>query len=578
MSQKSNKPEPQSAKVPAPDSPSAKVPVPDFPTSKILESEIDLRAMFSEFMKSTVEEKTRVSSEMAELRKAIATLPTGSPQSSMESPIPDRQSYTRRSSMFFGSPTQPEYEPITRNQIQVLQADIIYDKELKVSSLEGLQYLAKQMQLYTSKYPGREVKTAHMVAHSLRPHVIAAWNTYLYKDNNITGTKHKEVMVEDWLSLSNTQVQAILLEAARPRTRELYSRDLVLFLGKGIPQTPAISVENFSQLFYAPLMKSLNDLLHLHDLLSADTSNHSNNQAKMPQSGYGTRDTPGQTQLWIISLGTQKDSILQWLGKDELCKHKVLENAVKFIRSKLMQARLHSEERQDFESKLTPVRYEDIRHTQGESHTRQQVNFTSKPQPKFPAKMPFLRDNRPYNSLSAIQAEPQQSLSDTHDDLYLADTNSDDDWPSDDIDYDDPSNDSSNDSSAQIQFTSIYKAPPKYHDDNILTAIQSEVKPRNAIANAFRGYCSELFVFGSCSRRDTNCILDHSSAGQERCIMSFSLLAKRELHQHDQLPPFLTPAKPERSSTFQSSFPSARQDSRIPKPYPSTQPPRSYNK
>ena len=110
-------------------------------------------------------------------------------------------------------------------------------------------------------------------------------------------------MVEDWLSLSNTQVQEILLEAARPRTRELYSRELVLFLGKRIPKTPAVNTNNFSQLFYAPFMKSLNDMLRLHNLLSEETSNHSTNKAKMPVPGYGTKDNPAVVILSWFSEG-----------------------------------------------------------------------------------------------------------------------------------------------------------------------------------------------------------------------------------------------------------------------------------
>ena len=63
--------------------------------------------------------------------------------------------------------------PSQQPRIQILQNDIVYEKELKVSSLEGLQYLAKQMQLLASKYPGRDIKMAHMVAYNLRPHVVA---------------------------------------------------------------------------------------------------------------------------------------------------------------------------------------------------------------------------------------------------------------------------------------------------------------------------------------------------------------------------------------------------------------------
>jgi hypothetical protein len=406
-----------------------------------------------------------------------------------------------------------------------------------------------------------------MVAYSLRPHVIASWNSYCFKESQIAGLEVKEIMVEDWLSLSNGQVQEILVESARPRTRELYSRELVLFLGKGIPQTPTINPENFSSTFYAPLMKSLNDLLHLHDLLSEETSNHSNNKSKMPVPGYGTRDSPGQTQLWIISLGNQKEAVLQWLGKDELSKHKTLAPAVKFIRSKLMEGRLNSEARQDFDSKLTPIRYEDIRHTQGESNTRQQTNFSSKPQSKQHNKMPFSRDHRPLDHFSAIHsAAPDSSYRTSCEDDNYFDSNED----GDNTIYDEDNNDFTDD----LEYSSIYKTPTNFQHENELSALEN-ISSRSAIASTFRGYCSELFVFGSCHRRDSGCTLDHTSSGQEKCIHSFNLLAKRDLTQHGQLPAFSNATTPERSGSFKPSFPTSRQDSRIPKPYASNQGMRS---
>ena len=135
-------------------------------------------------------------------------------------------------------------------------------------------------------------------------------------------------MVNDWLSFDNDLVQDMLLEAVRPRTREQYSQELVRLLVKAIPQFPEINPENCAKSYFDPLMKSLQDLLHLHDLLSADTSNFSNNPSKMPSTSYGTKEYPGHIQLWIISLGCHKDAILQWLGKDEPSKHKTLTPAV----------------------------------------------------------------------------------------------------------------------------------------------------------------------------------------------------------------------------------------------------------
>ena len=53
-------------------------------------------------------------------------------------------------------------------------------------------------------------------------------------------------------------------------------------------------------------------------------SNFSNNASKMPSTSYGTKENTGHIQLWIISLGFHKDAILQWLGKDELSKHRTI--------------------------------------------------------------------------------------------------------------------------------------------------------------------------------------------------------------------------------------------------------------
>jgi hypothetical protein len=543
----------------------------------------DLKTMMSQFIATNINlrnsDRLQSQKDLAELRLAIASLRKDNLQymSSypIQTPFPDRTKENRRSSMFFGSPSYGKPDPTSRSQIQVLQADIIYDKELKVSSLEGLQYFAKQIALLSSKYPEREIKFAHMVSYNLRPHVVAAWNSHCHKEYLISGIEPEEIMVEDWLSLSNEDVHAILLESARPRTRELYSRELVNFLGKGIPQSPDISSENFNKFFYVPLMKSLNDLLNLHDLLSKDTSNYSNNASKMPSVTYGTRDSPGHVALWIISLGTQKDAILQWLGKDELVKHKTVELAVKYIRSKLMEGRSQSESRQDFDSKLTPIRYEDIRQTQGESYQRQQIQQPTRHSHTNPDQKGS-RDFKSRSHLSAIHLaipidEPNndapQDFTDDYDDADEDPTVT----PQDDDDFPD--------------LPQIYQQNPDILQQPIVPTLSSIGEPntfRSAIAATFRGFCMEKFVFGKCSKQDLGCSFDHSSAGQEKCIQSFNLLSKRELLLHGQLPPWTTT---QNDANTKKPFNS---QNRTPKPYspPFTQPrsygnpsnPRSYNK
>jgi hypothetical protein len=508
-------------------------------TSDVENDSQDIKKMLSQFLaminSDRKADRLQTKNEIADLRASLIGLTkSDSPDQDsypIQTPFPDRRENNRRSSsMFFGTPSNVKSDSNTRSQIQVLQADIIYDKELKVSSLEGLQYLAKQIALLSSKYPGRDIKVAHMVSYNLRPHVIAAWNSFCHKEFLISGVEPEEVMVEDWLSLSNDSVNAMLLESARPRTRELYSRELVIFLGKGIPQSPDVNSENFSKLFYVPLMKSLNDLLHLHDLLSEDTSNHSANLSKMPSVSYGTRDSPGHIALWIISLGAQKDAILQWLGKDELTKFKTVEPAVKFIRSRLMDTRSQSEARQDLDAKLTPIRYEDIRHTQGESYQRQQVHQPSRHSLSTTDNARF-RDNKSRSTFAAVHLtspleDPMCDMLPDYAEEYHADDGDDDDLHLHYNEEDSPHS-------------------PNYQQNtpvnvDTFSAI-SDNTFRSALGSTFRGFCSELFVFGKCSKRDTGCNFDHSSAGQEKCIQSFTLLSRRELITHSQLPPWNTP-------------------------------------
>ena len=506
------------------------VPKDDQIVNPIVDPNLELKEMFAQFLISSNDNQLRNRNDIEELRDAIMDIKTSTRQSPIredfpDTPILDRDRFSRRSSMFFGmsqlppSPLEPtSYKP-TKQNIQVLQADIVYDKELKVSSLEGLQYLARQLQFLSSRYPGREIKMAHMVSYNLRSHVLAAWNSHRYLESLINGAEIDEIMVEDWLSLTNSEVQAILVEAARPRTKELYSKELVLFLGKGIPQTPSISTDNFSSMFYAPLMKSLNDLIHLNDLMSQETSNHSVNKSKIPVPGYGTRDSPGQIALWLISLGSQKDSVLQWLSKDELVKYKNLDLAVKFIRAKLMEGRAQSEARQDFDAKLTPIRYEDLRHIQGENHTRQQISTPSRP----PFVTPRKYDNRPQSTFSSLAISTRLPT------ISNDEEENDNDTLDDDVDND------NNQTTENVN-------EGNECDEDVLLAINSDInRSRAAVSATFRGYCSEAFVYGKCSRQHSGCTFDHSASGQERCIQSFSLLSKRELQPHGLLEPWSTP-------------------------------------
>ena len=47
------------------------------------------------------------------------------------------------------------------------------------------------------------------VSYNLRQHILAAYNHLWYKDSDISGSESQEIFVEDWLSLSNAELQAI---------------------------------------------------------------------------------------------------------------------------------------------------------------------------------------------------------------------------------------------------------------------------------------------------------------------------------------------------------------------------------
>lgn len=572
----------------------------------------ELREMISKIQRDHEEERLTHQLDISELKQQISEHSTPSSTSDQLTTPPDRRQTTRRTSIFFAAPSANEFyvapgstrtsvpkqpmlgspslnpyvNPTVPPVIQVLQADITYDNQLKVISLEGLTYLSKQQQLLLSRYPGRQIKIAHMVSIPLRQDIVSSWNSHLTKKTISSGIESPEYMVNDWLTFDNDLVQEMLLEAARPRTRDQYSQELVRLLLKAIPQSPDINVENFNKIYFAPLMKSLQDLLHLHDLLSVDTSNQSNNASKMPPTSYGTRETPGHIQLWIISLGSQKEAILNWLGKDELQKYKTLAPAIKYVRNKLMTARSESESRQDFQHQLTPIKYEDIRKTQGESTQRQQVNFT--PRQQYSAQSSQRSHGSHHrSSLAAISAP--DNANDSYDDFY--DDGYDDSYDdyfspvpnlhkenhhflSDNMDTVDPLRMTPNENES-IPFVvddthNSYDPSASYCAINSINASSTS---RNAISAAFRGYCSEAFVYGKCSRRDSGCQMDHSTAAQERCILSFALLTKRELSQHSDLPPWNLSSshspKPNASAPYS--------DARSLRPQPSTfTQPRTY--
>ena len=76
-----------------------------------------------------------------------------------------------------------------------------------------------------------------MVSIPIRQDIISSWNSHLTKKTISSGIESPEYMVNDWLTFDNDLVQEMLLEAARPRTRDQYSQELLRLLIKAIPQS-----------------------------------------------------------------------------------------------------------------------------------------------------------------------------------------------------------------------------------------------------------------------------------------------------------------------------------------------------
>ena len=191
-----------------------------------------------------------------------------------------------------------------------------------------------------------------------------------------------------------------------------------------------------------------------------------------------------------------------------------------------MDVRNQSEVKHDLDSRLTPVKYDDLH--RGESFTRQQTD--SVPRHQYASHSPFCADrNQPTRyqltkpSLAALHTYPNNLYQDDEDDNSSIYEHSED-----------------NEEDLSVAYVDTQENPPDSADPEYQThyepTLLSMGDVRNAIFSTYRGYCSELFVFGSCIKLLSGCKFDHSAATLELCIESFTLLSKRDLLQHGSLP------------------------------------------
>ena len=156
-----------------------------------------------------------------------------------------------------------------------------------------------------------------------------------------------------------------------------------------------------------------------------------------------------------------------------------------------MEGRTQSEVRQDFEAKLTPIRYEDIRHTQVESFQRQQIRHPSRSSISTPQNGRY-RDATSRPSFAAIHTtSPYDETTNTcHDyaDEYEDDTYDD---SNDDVFSQQADEDDSDNPNSQQQNRDNF--------DSLNAAIDNNF--RSALGSTFRGFCSELLFLESALRR-----------------------------------------------------------------------------
>ena len=107
-----------------------------------------LMGMFVKFQDSVELQQSKTTHEMAEIKIELGSIrsPTSSSQHD-QTMFPDPQADNRQTSMFLGSPLSNNSDQSTdhiKPQITFIQSQVVYDVELKVSSLSGLRFLFQQ--------------------------------------------------------------------------------------------------------------------------------------------------------------------------------------------------------------------------------------------------------------------------------------------------------------------------------------------------------------------------------------------------------------------------------------------------
>ena len=120
-----------------------------------------LMGMLVKFQDSVELQQSKTTHEMAEMKIELCSI--RSPPSFSQhnrTTFPDCQADNRRKSMFLGSPLSNNSDQSTdhvKPQIAFIQSQVVYDVELKVSSLSGLRFLFQQQQRLATKYPLCEI-------------------------------------------------------------------------------------------------------------------------------------------------------------------------------------------------------------------------------------------------------------------------------------------------------------------------------------------------------------------------------------------------------------------------------------
>jgi hypothetical protein len=481
---------------------------------------------------------------------------------------PDHSREGRRSSFFIPNHRESLVTPprakdpsaaesVSRSQekavagITVVQTEIIYNADTRLKFIsttnpfESLIYLTNLMIKYRSQYEDRVIKTSRLLSPGkLIDSIVSKYNNYLQRQSVYTRAKYLPISSEEFLSLSNAKVIEVFVEAIRPASAKEYSTFLVNYLQSQMPQKPPCTMDTFSEFFYTPLTKSLNDLSRIHAVFSQESgllAQDQINQGKRPDEGYGKKYKEGELQLWLISLGVQQFAVENILGgRDSLKAYNNLDKGITFIEETLCALNIECEETKQTRERFTRPDFSHlVRSPAGESHNRNPHLGSRLPQSQFPHNSS--QHTSQYSKLSALDSSSPYHNEDS--DTTMQQQAHQDDGRDTELHYQElrrariseleqePFREDPDPSSHPVAHEQSDRDHAEEDNDEfgaLSPGQQSQYK--FSLRNILQDYCSIKLQHGACNIE--NCKYSHGARELALCQESLTLLAKGDLSEH----------------------------------------------